>query len=680
MQNLNDLFKSIFSGIQSSIKRINSKIKKLDTDIKNIDIPTSLPNPNALTFTGAVKESYDGSLPKAVNIPTKLPNPNALTVGTGESTVVYDGNSPVNIDLEPIISSKMDKNNPTGTGSFSLNRKAGTVVGAKSHAEGKNTTASGTGSHAEGNWTKAEKGNAHAEGSDTTASGECSHAEGFNTTASGSYSHAEGYSTRANERNSHAEGKNTTASGQAAHAEGDGTTASGLNSHAEGSSTMASGEDSHAEGYNTTASGINSHAEGSWTKALSSNQHVQGKYNIEDSSGVYADVIGNGASSSKRSNAVTVDWSGNAWYAGNVYVGSTSGTNKDGGSKKLATEEYVNNTAANIDIPTTLPNPQSITFTGAAEGTYDGSSALTVDIPSAPEIPTQLPNPQSLTFTGAVNASYDGSSEVSVGIPGALSDLSEDAAHRVVTDAEKAKWNAKSNFSGSYNDLTNKPTIPDVPVQSVNGKTGAVVLSAEDVGALSSSTVIPTALPNPNALTFTGAATGSYDGSNPLTVEIPVGADGKSAYQYAVEGGYTGTETEFAEKLAREQLSGTTDELTPTQVYNAVSAGIPVKVQYTDNTYGLLSFTSFNVAESLDVIVSQTIVYFKGVCILAELNGVKSDNTWYFMSTMLAQKTDIPSALPNPNALTIKIGDTTVTYDGSTAQTMTIADGTEVSY
>lgn len=60
-----------------------------------------------------------------------------------------------------------------------------------------------------------------------------------------------------------------------------------------------------------------------------------------------------------------------------------------------------------------------------------------------PEIPTQLPNPQSLTFTGAVNASYDGSSEVSVRVPGALSDLSEDATHRVVTDTEKAKWNEK---------------------------------------------------------------------------------------------------------------------------------------------------------------------------------------------------------------------------------------------
>lgn len=70
------------------------------------------------------------------------------------------------------------------------------------------------------------------------------------------------------------------------------------------------------------------------------------------------------------------------------------------------------------------------------------------------------------------------------------------------------------------------------------------------------------------------------------------GAAGKSAYQYAHEGGYTGTETEFAAKLAD----------------------------------------------------------------------------------------DIPAALPNPNALTVKIGSTIVTYDGSSAQTVEIADGTEVSY
>lgn len=45
-----------------------------------------------------------------------------------------------------------------------------------------------------------------------------------------------------------------------------------------------------------------------------------------------------------------------------------------------------------------------------------------------------------------------------------------------------------------------------------------------------------------------------------------------------------------------------------------------------------------------------------------------------------ANKTTIPTALKNPNALTIKIGSTTVTYDGSTAETVTIADGSEVAY
>lgn len=45
-------------------------------------------------------------------------------------------------------------------------------------------------------------------------------------------------------------------------------------------------------------------------------------------------------------------------------------------------------------------------------------------------------------------------------IPSALSDLTDDSTHRVVTDTEKSTWNGKSNFSGNYNDLSNKPTIP----------------------------------------------------------------------------------------------------------------------------------------------------------------------------------------------------------------------------
>ena len=138
-----------------------------------------------------------------------------------------------------------------------------------------------------------------------------------------------------------AEGGNTIARGWGSHAEGNNTIASGESSHAEGSYTTASGIQSHAEGYNTTASGQISHAEGRGTVAQGKNQHVQGIYNIEDTTSAH--IVGNGGDNYSRSNAHTLDWNGNAWFAGDVYTGSTSGTNKDDGSKKLATEEYVTN-------------------------------------------------------------------------------------------------------------------------------------------------------------------------------------------------------------------------------------------------------------------------------------------------------------------------------------------------
>jgi hypothetical protein len=51
-------------------------------------------------------------------------------------------------------------------------------------------------------------------------------------------------------------------------------------------------------------------------------------------------------------------------------------------------------------------------------------------------------------------------------IPENLSDLNDDADHRTVSDTEKTTWDNKSNFSGSYNDLTDKPVIPDAQIQS----------------------------------------------------------------------------------------------------------------------------------------------------------------------------------------------------------------------
>lgn len=170
-----------------------------------------------------------------------------------------------------VMGAKMDKANPTGTGSLSLNRKSGTTVGNYSVAEG------------------------------------------YNGTASGDYSHAEGYGTTAGGNASHAEGHGTTASGDRTHAEGSGTTASGLYSHAENQNTTASGQDSHAEGLGTIAN----HAM----------QHVFGLYNVADTStaaatsrGNYVEIVGNGENSANRSNARTLDWAGNEVLAGDCII------------------------------------------------------------------------------------------------------------------------------------------------------------------------------------------------------------------------------------------------------------------------------------------------------------------------------------------------------------------------
>ena len=81
-------------------------------------------------------------------------------------------------------------------------------------------------------------------------------------------------------------------------------------------------------------------------------------------------------------------------------------------------------------------------------------------------------------------------------IPKNLSDLQDDAEHRTVTDTEKQSWNDKSDFSGDYEDLQGKPTIPTVP----------------------------TTLPNPQALTITyGGKAHIYDGSEALAITIETG-------------------------------------------------------------------------------------------------------------------------------------------------------------
>lgn len=109
-------------------------------------------------------------------------------------------------------------------------------------------------------------------------------------------------------------------------------------------SNIAIGDYSHAEGYQTTARGNYSHAEGAGTKAIGEHSHVQGKWNIEDTENKYAHIVGNGEQFDK-SNAHTLDWDGNAWFAGDVRIGGTSYT--DASVLLTATSELI--TVEDID-------------------------------------------------------------------------------------------------------------------------------------------------------------------------------------------------------------------------------------------------------------------------------------------------------------------------------------------
>lgn len=284
-----------------------------------------------------------------------------------QTTIANIDNLQASLDaLEVTASNKMDKVNPEGSGTFSFGREDGSTVGQRSIVLGSNATASGKDAIAIG-----RKGN---------ATGNYATSIGYGNTVSSDNGVAIGVNSQATNGNSISIGSGNTSEGWNSTVLGANNTASGGNSVAIGVGSVASGEKSVALGDHNTASGEYATAMGCWTKspgcaaialgngstsngwaAMASGivtsaqglgQHVFGSYNIPDSDTIenYYDssehliIVGNGdvlSDNGVQSNAHTLDWSGNAWFAGDVYVGSTSGTNKDSGSKMLATVEQV---------------------------------------------------------------------------------------------------------------------------------------------------------------------------------------------------------------------------------------------------------------------------------------------------------------------------------------------------
>ena len=159
--------------------------------------------------------------------------------------------------------------------------------------------------------------------------------------------------------------KSGTTEGVYSTAEGYNNTASGNYSHAEGYSTFALYYHTHAEGQYSIAEGLNSHAEGSYTVAHRKSQHVFGECNISETGdkstrGTYVEIVGNGTDANNRSNARTLDWSGNEVLAGTLTVGADPTANM-----QVATKQYVDNSM--VTPPVTSVNGRTGDVTGLAE-------------------------------------------------------------------------------------------------------------------------------------------------------------------------------------------------------------------------------------------------------------------------------------------------------------------------
>lgn len=462
----------------------------------------------------------------------------------------------------------------------------------------------------------------------------------------GENSTVQGYETTATGRNAHAEGNNTVASGSDSHAEGYVSNASGHYTHAEGSYTVANRQGMHVEGkYNLYDSAqyvdeVTIYTESYWGNKYAASEYtfdadtgyytlvnaelkseaVIGLYYASASAykngtitllekpislisgtnyktekhvrvlgtiaqGKYVHVVGNG-NSSTRSNAHTLDWDGNGWFAGDVFVG---GASQDEGFKLLKEGEA-------IPIPQTASVGQVLAVkavdengkpteweagevTGGTGGTSDHSKLSNRDAAdqhpigaitgleaaldgkqpagsylteeSDPTVPAWAKETEKPSYTAqevgadpsgtaaglvaAHNTAEAAHNDIRLLISGLTERLNAlaDSDDTTLDQLSEVVAYIKSNRTLIEAITTNKVSVSDIVDNLTTSASNKPLSAAQGVAlkALIDAISIPDKLPNPNSLTFTGAATGSYDGSKPLEVEIPSGGS-EPEYDY----------------------------------------------------------------------------------------------------------------------------------------------------
>ena len=181
------------------------------------------------------------------------------------------------------------------------------------------------------------------------------------------------------------------------------------------------GRYSIAEGKDSCAGGEASHAQNLGTIAAKRSQTAIGTYNEEDTSsatthpsgdaryGDYALIIGNGTSDSNRSNALTVDWSGNVSIAGDVqdmsgnakYTGIATSSHSSSGVSIAAGANYYLNLGSSTQKTGYVPVAVVVDLSGMSN--YDRLNPSTLQT-NGTYIWSRVHNTGSSASTGTITA------------------------------------------------------------------------------------------------------------------------------------------------------------------------------------------------------------------------------------------------------------------------------------
>lgn len=565
------------------------------------DFPTSMKNPNALKFAGAVTGSYDGSSAVTITIPN--------TANTAKSLIVT---------LNGGTTEGTDKFTFNGSAEKSINITPSTIgAAAATHTHNvSNITGLTTGR------AMVSDANGHPSVSSVTAT-ELSYLDGVTSSVQTQLNNKAALNHTHNYAGSSSAGGSANSAVKLATARKiNGTSFDGtkdiniLNNYFDqiDSETDLNNLKTYGEYYAAGGSGCKNVPSGV--------DHFYLKV-FRSASGYTAQTL------YEDTKYFTRFYNGTSWSS---WAELYSTANKPTASEIGAAASSHTHTASQITgLPTSLKNPYAITFAGAVTGSYDGSSAVTITIPTSTSTKGSLVvKLNGGTTEGTNQFTFNGASDKTINItPSGIGAAASSHSHGLATTSANGflrqldgstahfmrgdgTWATPPNttysaFKGATADAAGGTGLVPAPASgaqskflradgtwqtptnttysnfkaatsSAAGSAGLVPAPAagaqskflrgdatwqsitpSSIGAAASSHThtssqisdfddavadllpsIPTKLPNPYSITFTGATTGTYDGSKAVTINIPTtGATSKESLVIKLNSGTT---------------------------------------------------------------------------------------------------------------------------------------------